>query len=178
MKSAEARSLGPRLAGVVPSSSSAFLTVYRFYSTVFRQAGERPGNRPLSCPLFAVSGGGDRLGLPAPDDALKNGAELLVGGDGVRLGQLHGVPAEMYVTARESIAEIDENGSVNQDEAARAIGSMPGLTDEERAMLWQMQNKGWKPDKNPFSVRAGREVYEAFQKQKGETEEKELRGLD
>lgn len=31
----------------------------------------------------------------------QNGAELLVGGDGVRLGQLHGVPTEMYVTARE-----------------------------------------------------------------------------
>lgn len=93
-------------------------------------------------------------------------------------GVSRGVTPEMYVTARESIAEIDENGSVNQDEAARAIGSMPGLTDEERGVLWQMQNKSWKPDKNPFSVRAGREIYEAFQEQKEETEEKELRGLE
>lgn len=93
-------------------------------------------------------------------------------------GVSRGVTPEMYVTARESIAEIDENGSANQDEAARAIGSMPGLTDEERGVLWQMQNKSWKPDKNPFSVRAGREIYEAFQEQKEETEEKEPRGLE
>ena len=69
----------------------------------------------------------------------------------------------MYVTARESIAGIDENGSVNQDEAARAIGSMLGLTDEERGVLWQLQNKSWKPEKNPFSVKAGERIYKDLQ---------------
>ena len=78
-------------------------------------------------------------------------------------GVYRGITPEMYVTARESIAGIDENGSVNQDEAARAIGSMLGLTDEERGVLWQLQNKSWKPEKNPFSVKAGERIYKDLQ---------------
>ncbi len=60
-------------------------------------------------------------------------ALLMSEGEYARLetGVYRGISPEMYVTAKESIAEIDENGSVSPDEAARAIGLMPGLTDEE-----------------------------------------------
>lgn len=101
----------------------------------------------------------------------------------LKTGAARGITPEMYVTARESIAEIDGNGSVNQDEAARAIGSMPGLTDEERAVLWQLQNKSWKPDKNPFSVKAGERVYKDLQdgggtpEKPGQKSSGELKGL-
>ena len=95
-------------------------------------------------------------------------------------GVYRGITPEMYVTAKESIAEIDKNGSVSQDEAARAIGLMPGLTDEERAVLWQLQNKSWKPGKNPFSVKAGEKVYKDLQTGGGTLErpEKESKGLE
>lgn len=107
---------------------------------------------------------------------------LMSEGEYARLetGVSRGVTPEMYVTAKESIAEIDENGSVSQDEAARAIGSMPGLTDEERAVLWQLQNKSWKPAKNPFSVKAGEKVYKDLQTGGGTLERtvEEPRGLE
>lgn len=107
---------------------------------------------------------------------------LMSEGEYARLetGVSRGITPEMYVTARESIAEIDENNSVSQDEAARAIGSMPGLTDEERGVLWQLQNKSWKPEKNPFSVKAGERVYKDLQDGGGTLErpEEEPRGLE
>lgn len=107
---------------------------------------------------------------------------LMSEGEYARLetGVFRGITPELYVTARESIAEIDKNGSVSQDEAARAIGFMPGLTDEERAVLWQLQNKSWKPGKNPFSVKAGEKVYKDLQDGGGTLEqpEEELRGLE
>ena len=109
-------------------------------------------------------------------------ALLMSEGEYARLeaGVYRGITPEMYVTAKESIAEIDKNGSVSQDEAARAIGLMPGLTDEERAVLWQLQNKSWKPGKNPFSVKAGEKVYKDLQTGGGTLEgpEKEQKGLE
>lgn len=117
------------------------------------------------------------------EDAQMAALSLLMSeGEYARLetGIYRGITPEMYVTARESIAEIDENNSVSQDEAARAIGSMPGLTDEERGVLWQLQNKSWKPEKNPFSVKAGERVYKDLQDGGGTLErpEEELRGLE
>ena len=117
------------------------------------------------------------------EDAQMAALSLLMSeGEYARLetGVYRGITPEMYVTARESIAEIDENGSVSQEEAARAIGSMPGLTDEERGVLWQLQNKSWKPGKNPFSVKAGERVYKDLQDGGGTLErpEEEPRGLE
>lgn len=117
------------------------------------------------------------------EDAQMAALSLLMSeGEYARLetGVYRGITPEMYVTARESIAEIDENNSVSQDEAARAIGSMPGLTDEERGVLWQLQNKSWKPEKNPFSVKAGERVYKDLQDGGGTLErpEEEPRGLE
>ena len=37
---------------------------------------------------------------------------------------------------------------------------MPGLSNRERAVLWQLQNKSWKWNKNPFDKRVSREVYD------------------
>lgn len=72
------------------------------------------------------------------------------------------VGPELYVSAREAIAAIDDNGTVTQAEAKMAIKNMDGLTREQRAALWQVQNKAWKPGKNPFSTTVGRAVYNAL----------------
>ena len=46
----------------------------------------------------------------------------------VETGYEFGVTPEQYIQARESVAEIDDNGSTSQDEATRAISSIQGLT--------------------------------------------------
>lgn len=60
--------------------------------------------------------------------------------------------------------EIDrlkgDGNSVTQDLAEEAIRNVPGLDNRERAILWQLQNKSWKWNKNPFDKRVGREVYD------------------
>lgn len=46
--------------------------------------------------------------------------------------------------------ESGKMGTFTQDEAEAAIAAIAGLTDKERAYLWQSTNKGWKEDKNPW----------------------------
>ena len=87
----------------------------------------------------------------------------------VETGYEFGVTPEQYIQARESVAEIDDNGSTSQDEATRAISSIQGLTVRERAVLWQLQNKSWKATNNPYDTITGQQVYNALHA--GDTEE-------
>lgn len=75
-----------------------------------------------------------------------------------------GVSPGDYVAARAVILSFDEdeNGTITQDEAKRALKSMGFLSNEEKAALWQAQNKSWKPENNPFHRKTGRKVYDAL----------------
>lgn len=87
----------------------------------------------------------------------------------VKAGYAQGVSPALYVEAKEAL-DADGNGAVSQDEAKRAIKAMDGLTTEQRAALWQVQNKSWKADNNPFSRKTGRAVYDALHEEAGELE--------
>lgn len=45
-------------------------------------------------------------------------------------------------------ADTDQNGSYKQSEVTAAINKLSGLTQQQKAYLWQAQNKSWK--RNPF----------------------------
>lgn len=71
------------------------------------------------------------------------------------------VPAEKYVEVYEATEGIKEKygkKSLNAGMAKAAIDSVSGLTQEQRAALWQIQNKSWKPYKNPYSTSVGSSV--------------------
>lgn len=71
------------------------------------------------------------------------------------------VPAEKYVEvyeATEGIKDKYNKTSLNAGMAKAAIDSVSGLTQEQRAALWQIQNKSWKPYKNPYSTAVGSSV--------------------
>lgn len=71
------------------------------------------------------------------------------------------VPAEKYVEVYEATEGIKEKygkTSLNAGMAKAAIDSVSGLTQEQRAALWQIQNKSWKPHKNPYSTAVGSSV--------------------
>ena len=60
-----------------------------------------------------LRGGGHRLGLVAPHNALKDGPELLVGGDGIQLAQQGRVPvanARLFL----SVPEAPQTGGFQQ----------------------------------------------------------------
>lgn len=71
------------------------------------------------------------------------------------------VPAKKYVEVYEATEGIKEKygkTSLNAGMAKAAIDSVSGLTKEQRAALWQIQNKSWKPYKNPYSTSVGSSV--------------------
>lgn len=102
--------------------------------------------------------------LPDEDDQLAALSALMGENEYAKLqaGTRYGVTPALYVEAREVVAGVDDNGSVTQDEAERAIASMSGLSNAQRAVLWQLQNKSWKPGSNPFDSGAGEKVYDAL----------------
>lgn len=72
------------------------------------------------------------------------------------------VSPDVYVSAYAKVVELKEKygkTSVNADLAKEAIDSIPGLTTEQRAALWQVQKKNFNPSKNPYDVRVGQDVY-------------------
>ena len=81
----------------------------------------------------------------------------------ISLAEEYGVSGGDWVEAEEALAreqeEQDADG-MTQAIAEGAIRTMEGLTREERAALWQLQNKGWSWQKNPFDRQTGREIYE------------------
>nr|DAR18681.1 MAG TPA: hypothetical protein [Bacteriophage sp.] len=61
----------------------------------------------------------------------------------------YGITSEQYVDYMEH-ADANGNSSVTQKEAQNMISSISGLSQQQRAVLWQLQNKSWKSENNPF----------------------------
>ena len=97
----------------------------------------------------------------------------------LQVGYDHGILPEAYVRFRELLPQYDAdgNGTLNQKEVEKALDSMGGgvglvlpggsggdqpLTVKQQAVLWQLANKSWKPNKNPYSTSVGRKVYDAL----------------
>ncbi len=86
----------------------------------------------------------------------------------VRISGEYDISPAQYIRYRELLLTADalnedpakRNNSIDQDEAAAAINGMLGLTNEQKAVLWQLQNKSWKANKNPFDSAVGQEVYD------------------
>ena len=79
------------------------------------------------------------------------------------LAEEYGVSGGEWIAAEEAFSqELEDRGadSMSQAIAAAAIRTMDGLDRQERATLWQLQNKGWSWKNNPFDKRTGREIYE------------------
>ena len=93
-------------------------------------------------------------------DALDAYARYLsVGGD-------YGITSGNYIDFKEGKGEYDAdgNGSFTQKETAAAIDGIFGdaLTQEQKAVLWQVQNKSWKAKNNPYSSSIGQSVYDSL----------------
>lgn len=97
----------------------------------------------------------------------------------LQVGYEHGILPEAYVRFRELLPQYDAdgNGTLNQKEVEKALDSMGGgiglvlpgggggdqpLTVKQQAVLWQLANKSWKPNKNPYSTSVGKKVYDAL----------------
>lgn len=94
--------------------------------------------------------------------------------DKVRISGQYDISPSQYIRYREMLVEEDatnedpekRNNSIDQDETAAAINGMLGLSNEQKAVLWQLQNKSWKPNKNPFDKQVGKVVYDYLHEEK------------
>jgi len=68
----------------------------------------------------------------------------------------NGIEGNTYLKFVAALCDVDKPtdsgkyGTYTQDEAKEAINSIPGLTREEKAILWQSVNPQWKEKNNPF----------------------------
>lgn len=108
----------------------------------------------------------------------------------LQTGYDFGLTPEAYVTLKETLPNYDTwdedgkgQGSYTQEEVANAIDGLGGsgimlpsaggsgglyLTNTQKAILWQLQNKSWKPKNNPFSTSVGQQVYDALNAEDGD----------
>lgn len=94
-------------------------------------------------------------------------------------GHNMGMNVKSYIDLKSIMPKFDENGNgtYTQSETEAAINALAGddnalyaltgttpngytLTDREKAILWQLQNKSWKPYRNPFNREVGQMVYD------------------
>ena len=99
----------------------------------------------------------------------------------VSAGRDYGITPETYLDFRDRLPDYDAdgNGSYTQAEVKAALDSMGGgggglslptlggdsggsLTNTQKAVLWQLYNKSWKPGKNPYDTTIGQWVYDAL----------------
>lgn len=86
----------------------------------------------------------------------------------VQTGTAYGVTPKAYVDLKAALPRYDSdgNGSFNQAEVTAAINSMGGLggglSNSQKAALWQLYNKSWSAKNNPFSVSIGQQVRDAL----------------
>lgn len=92
-----------------------------------------------------------------------------------------GLSPEAYVEFKNVLSDYDEDGSdtLSKAEVKAAIDDFSDggslyeiltgtgiegmrLSDEEKAVLWQIQNKSWKPWGNPYDTKIGELVYNAL----------------
>lgn len=69
--------------------------------------------------------------------------------------ELKGTDEKIYMASRKGISPgkyvaIHLRDVASQEKMADVLRVTPGLTDEQRAYLWALQNRKWKPKNNPF----------------------------
>lgn len=86
----------------------------------------------------------------------------------IQLGYKMGMDLQDYVDLRKALPQYDANGngSYAYKEVQAAIDStLVGVSNKEKAILWQIQNSSWKPKKNPYDRQVGQYVYDAMKNQ-------------
>ena len=81
----------------------------------------------------------------------------------------HDIDASEYLEFKVILPKYDDdkNGSYKQAEVAAALRAMPGLTNDERAALWQLQTGSTTSKNNPFNKSVGSAVIYAMSEAKG-----------
>ncbi len=99
----------------------------------------------------------------------------------MQTAQDYGIGMEDYYAAVYGAKDTDGDGKITQPDTIAAIRAL-NLSNEKKAVLYQLADSRWKPKNNPFATGVGQEVYDLVQEEKarrensGEEEEDEEKG--
>ena len=81
----------------------------------------------------------------------------------LRTAKKNGVSYDTYISFFGNFAAIDAdgNGSLKQSEVVNALNDRPDLTNEEKAVLWQLAAIKWSAKNNPYNTRISAKVQDA-----------------
>lgn len=81
----------------------------------------------------------------------------------LRTAKENGVSYDTYISFFGNFAAIDAdgNGSLKQSEVVNALNDRPDLTNEEKAVLWQLAAIKWSAKNNPYNTRISAKVQDA-----------------
>ena len=80
----------------------------------------------------------------------------------VQTAAVYDVDLDLYAKAADSVAKNNPSGGVTQEEARKGIDAIKGLSNAQRAALWQLQGD-WAAKNNPYDVRVGQAVSDALE---------------
>ena len=81
----------------------------------------------------------------------------------LKTAKQNGVSYDTYISFFGNFAAIDAdgNGSLKQSEVVNALNDRPDLTNEEKAVLWQLAAIKWSAKNNPYNTRISAKVQDA-----------------
>lgn len=81
----------------------------------------------------------------------------------LKTAKQNGVSYDTYISFFGNFAAIDAdgNGSLKQSEVVNALNDRPDLTNEEKAVLWQLAAIKWSARNNPYNTRISAKVQDA-----------------
>lgn len=72
----------------------------------------------------------------------------------------YGVTPKVYFDAKVAMYNVSSDGQISKAEAKQALDGQRSLSNKERAVIWQLQNKTFKPKDNPYDTAIGSQVYD------------------
>lgn len=104
--------------------------------------------------------------LSSNEDKLKALSSLMTTSDGddsaymkLKTSYDYGVNPDVYLTVKEQISGLDH---LNQTSVKTMLNGILGLTNPQRAALWQLANKSWKGYNNPYDTAIGNQIYQMY----------------
>ena len=70
------------------------------------------------------------------------------------LANSKGITTAVWAQFTARLEAVNESGAASQQEAAKALAGM-NITQNQKAAIWQLQNKGWSAESNPFNPKVG-----------------------
>jgi hypothetical protein len=70
------------------------------------------------------------------------------------------VTPKTYFDAKVAMYNVSSDGQISKAEAKQALDGQRSLSNSDRAVIWQLQNKKFQPQDNPYDTTIGSRVYD------------------